>query len=377
MYSALEHKLFEIPAAVCLEASSMDEGFIRDALYLLKTLMIMHRESHLGGIGHASSCPLCSSSFRSFWTSSWKILRMQMNRRKTYQITIEVMSELVTESMTRLSLDGSPEPKDTVGVNMDQSRQKHKHTSLLKEITRIDESNMFPGHVPQVAPSGPAKVSMSTFLLDSLQQTLSLLITDFKNHHIHQTPTTTILSSTPHDSQIEQKSQDLFNVMDSIILLLSTQYTLLQARFRLALRLRDNSVDSLIIFVFLKITHIILVSYTVNHHSSPPILPVHSASPSLPPIVTRPRFSILPHPLFANSTHSTIQLRLLLSPDTSDLTRQAPHQRLSVQSQSTNSNEESDDTNTNDEAPYIDRLTFSRECDISSTTKRPFEATCG
>ncbi|KAK2947084.1 hypothetical protein BLNAU_18007 [Blattamonas nauphoetae] len=326
MHSALELKLFEIPAAVCLEASSMDEGLIGDALYLLKTLIMM--------------------------------------------------SELVTESMTLLSLDGSPEPRNSTDVNMEQSRRKGKHTSLLKEITRIDESNMFPGHVQQVAPSDPAKVSLRNFLLDSLQQTLSLLITDFKNHHIHQTPTTTILSSTPQDSQIEQKSQDLFNLLDSIILLLSTQFALLQTRFRLALRLRDNSVDSLIIFVFLKITHIILVSYTVNHHSSPPILPVHSASPSLPPIVTRPRFSILPHPLFANSTHSPIQLRLLLSPDTSDLTRQAPHQRLSVQSQSTNSNEESDDTNTNDEAPFIDRLTF-RESDISSTTKRPFEATCG
>ncbi|KAK2940178.1 hypothetical protein BLNAU_24919 [Blattamonas nauphoetae] len=32
----------------------------------------------------------------------------------------------------------------------------------------------------------------------------------------------------------------------------------------------------------------------------------------------------------------------------------------SAQSQSTNSNEESDETNTKDDAPFIDRLTFSR-----------------
>ncbi|KAK2960540.1 hypothetical protein BLNAU_4438 [Blattamonas nauphoetae] len=213
-----------------------------------------------------------------------------------------MMLELVTESMSLLSLEGSPESRNTLGVDIEQSRRKCKRTSLLKEITRIDESRMFPEHVQLVTPSGPAEVSLSPFTLDSLQQTLSLLIADFKNHHIHQTPTATILSSTPQNSQIEQKSQDLFNLLDSIILLQSTPYALLSTRFRLALRIRDNSIHSLIAFVFIKKSFIFIVLNTAYHHSSPPILPIHSPSPSLPPNVTRPRFSILPRQPFAKYT---------------------------------------------------------------------------
>ncbi|KAK2942455.1 hypothetical protein BLNAU_22645 [Blattamonas nauphoetae] len=223
-----------------------------------------------------------------------------------------MMLELVTESMSLLSLEGSPESRNTLGVDIEQSRRKCKRTSLLKEITRIDESRMFPEHVQLVTPSGPAEVSLSPFTLDSLQQTLSLLIADFKNHHIHQTPTATILSSTPQNSQIEQKSQDLFNLLDSIILLQSTPYALLSTRFRLALRIRDNSIHSLIAFVFIKKSFIFIVLNTAYHHSSLQFFP----------------FTLHHHPFLSYQNTKLLGVFLLLiSLDTSDLTRQAPNQR--------------------------------------------------